>query len=184
MQRFLRYTTVIYAPPAIRDEVNVIRAAAPPSGVPVMEGHVTTKGTFEQLLDEVEILRRMRACTARVEPFTLRAHGLVVVGQRPSFLVPVDPRPALAELHESLMVALADTGQYLDRNDLPGRYFPHLTLIQQCAPERAAEAEATLRAREYDWTFEATEVWLVGGDADLVWHPVAAVALGAKAPAP
>lgn len=182
--RFERFTTVIFATPEIRAEVEALRAAAPPSGVPVMEAHVTTKGTFVELRDVEEVLRRLRTCAAAVEPFSLRASGLAVWASGSTIVVPVEPAPQLVALHDCLVGALGDQGPLLYPLDAPGQFRPHLTLVQRCGADALPRAEAFLRQRTYDWTFPADTVWLMGAGPDWVWHPVGSAPIGRQGAEP
>jgi 2'-5' RNA ligase len=166
-------TTVLFAPRSVRTGVNRLRAAAPPSGVPVMDAHVTVKGTFVRMTPEDALALIQRVCT-HVPPIPLQCQGLQawfrMNDESVSLVVPVWQHPDLLRLHDALHSALGDPDRTLYRGDKSHWYSPHLTIVQQIPRARLAEALAVLPAPQ--WSFLATDVALMRQETDLSWREV------------
>ena len=182
-------TTVIYTDPETIEDVRRLRAALPPSGVPVMDAHVTVYGRVFDLDPQVALERLRHVC--RLHPsMTLRAQGLeawfggpgptrtinssrVALRHEPieggdvpgvSLGLPVTCPAALRDLHLAVYSVLADD-EMGGAFGAPATYRPHLTLTQDMARDRLAEAVATI-GDVPSWTFEAHEVALMRREAE------------------
>jgi 2'-5' RNA ligase len=167
-------TTVIFASRPIRVEVQQLRAVMPPSGVPVMEAHVTTKGTFTRLAPEDALTIIQRVC-AQAASIPLQCRGLQAWfhadGEHVSLIAPTWRHPALIRLHNALQSALGDPDRTLYGGDRPHWFAPHLTLVQEMPRDRLAEAVAAVRELP-DWRFDGTDVALMQQAEDLTWREV------------
>ena len=202
-------TTVIYpTDQTIINEVRRLRALLPPSGVPVMDAHVTVYGRFFDI-DPEDALTRLRHICRLHPPMMLRAAGLeawfggpgptrtinasriglrhepIEGGDAPSVSLglPVTSPTALRDLHLAVYSVLADAGAGDGAFGAPSTYGPHLTLVQEMP--RADLLDAVARVGPIpSWTFEAREVVLMQRRPDGFVEIGVAPLLGTPAPAP
>jgi len=165
--------------------VEAIRRALPPSGRPILPGHVTVKGTFVEPLDLEQIAGRIAACCRASEPFTLTTGAWVVReadGWSNAWLE-VDACLPMTRLHDALMAALADQARTIYAADIEDVFRPHLTLAQQFPPGAADAARAVLASAPPQFTFPVTEIALVGRRGGTAWEPIRTFPLGRESAA-
>jgi 2'-5' RNA ligase len=175
-----RFAVVIFAPPAVRDQVAAIRQELPPSGRPIMAAHVTVKGTFIQPTDLAAIVARIQRCCQAAQPCTLTTGDVVTyrTGEHASIALRVDEVAPLTALHRALVAALADLGQTVYPGESEGRFTPHLTLVEQIPTSALDGALATTRQHQPRFTFTAGEATLAGRRGGLVWESLHTVPIG------
>jgi 2'-5' RNA ligase len=161
---FERYAVVTFATTQICEDLRKVRAQCAPSGRPLMDAHVTVKGGFSDVRDLDAALGAIGPAVAGMNPFAIRTTDpqVLMQGDRASIVLPLEESTALRALHGRLVEALAPYGTHDSRQDLPGGYSPHVTVVQDVeigGIERSVRAVEGWRLN-YFWTVR--DVDLVG----------------------
>jgi 2'-5' RNA ligase len=182
---FDRFSVVAFGPPDVLEAVESLRGALPPSGRPILPGHVTVKGTFVDPLDLDEINRRIADCCAASADFALTAGRwqVRVDDEWSNCWLQVDDCPPMSRLHEALVAALAGLATTAYPGEAEGIYTPHLTLAQEFLPADADAARATLTAESPQFTFPVAAITLVGRRGGTAWETIRSYPLGTAASA-
>jgi 2'-5' RNA ligase len=175
-----RFSVVIYAPPAVRDDVEELRRLAPPCGRPMMEAHVTVKGSFVHPTDLNEIAERTRLCCAAAQPFTITAPHWHFSGDAEQAIITlrVENTEPLDAFHWHLVREIKDLCVTDYFGEDIGFFRPHITLVQAFPPEEMAWALAVVQRHQPRYTFEAIEASLCGRRDGQTWEPLATFPLG------
>lgn len=171
-----RFAVVVYAPPDVRAEVEEIRRLAPPSGRPMMEAHVTIKGSFVQPVDLDRIAERVRDGCAAAEPFPLTTEEIRVWTN--TVVLKMGVTDAHANLHWELVRQLKDLCVTDYYGEDIGHYSPHLTLVQDIPADQIEAALAIIERYRPSYAFTATEATLAGRRGGQVWEPLATFPIG------
>jgi len=177
---FDRFAAVAFGTPDVLAAIESLRRALPPSGRPILPGHVTVKGTFVDPLDLEEIARRIAACCAVSEPFTVTAgHWQVRVdGDWSNCWLEADDCPPMTRLHEALVSALSGLCTTTYVGEAEGTFVPHLTLAQQFPLASADAARDILTAASPQFTFRVSAIALVGRRGGTAWETIRSYPLG------
>ena len=180
---FDRFAVVLFGSPPVIAAVETIRQSLPPSGRPILPGHVTVKGTFIKPHDLVRTVETLRAACAEFPPIALTADQCrtCVDGPYVGAWLTVEPSDVLSALHWRLVEQLADHGETIYPGESTGDFRPHLTIVQEVPAEHEASILATINAAEHRFTWTASEVALVGRRGGLAWETLATFPLGAQA---
>jgi 2'-5' RNA ligase len=178
-----RFSVVIYAPPAVRDEVEAIRRTAPPCGRPMMEAHITVKGSFVQPTDLDLIAERTRQCCAAAQPFAVTANHWHFSGDEEQAIITlrVENSEPLDAFHWQLVREIKDLCVTDYFGEDIGVFRPHITLVQAFPTDETAWALAVVKRFRPRYAFEATEAALCGRRGGQVWEPLAVFPLGEPA---
>lgn len=175
-----RFSVVTFAPPEIRAQVEEIRRQLPPSGRPIMQAHVTVKGTFVQPSDLDLIAERISIRCVEARPFPL-AIGHVYTGgkgQDGYIGLRVDESEPMSRLHWHLVTDLQDLCDTTYGKEATDQFSPHLTIVQQIPAECLPEAQAIVERFHPSFNFDVTEFSLVGRRGAAVWESLATFAIG------
>lgn len=175
-----RFAVVMFAPGQVREQVAEIRRRVPPSGRPIMDAHVTVKGTFVEPTDLDLIAERVQQCCRAAAPMTLVARGIHFGGDErlAGFAVRVENSEPLEALHWQLVRALKDLGRTTYGGEDIGVFTPHLTLVQDIPTAGVPATLQVIQQLQPGYSFEAAEVALVGRRGGKVWETLAAFRLG------
>jgi 2'-5' RNA ligase len=169
-----RFSVVAFATPELLDAVETVRRALPPSGRPILPGHVTIKGTWIDPTDLDEMAARIRRCCAEARPFTLTSSALHIWppegGEHASVVVEMRADDEGVRLHWQLVEELAGLATTIYYGEDVGVYTPHLTIVQEIAPEQAEAALPVIERLLPPFSFTATEAALVGRRGGVAWE--------------
>jgi 2'-5' RNA ligase len=178
-----RFSIVTFAPPEIREAVDALRRQLPPSGRPIMQAHVTLKGTFVEPRNLDEIAAVIRRDCATAEPISIVTTGVQVFGgEGGGVAFSVSESEPLIALHRRLVSdlrGLCNTiysmeGEY-------GTFHPHLTLVQQLPAAVLDDARRLADRAGSEWTFPAREAALVGRRGGTAWEALLTFPIGSPA---
>ena len=174
-----RFSIVAFAPPDVRETVDALRRTLPPSGRPIMQAHVTLKGTFVEPRNLDEIAATIARACAEAEPFRLTTTGIRVFTREGGgvglAIQEVDPFFAL---HRRLAEDLRPLCRTIYEAELTNTFHPHLTVVQQL-PARALDgARTTVEAAHLHFDFLATEASLVARRHGQVWETLRTFPIG------
>jgi 2'-5' RNA ligase len=175
-----RFAVVAFAPPEVRDQVEEIRRQLPPSGRPIMHAHVTVKGTFVEPRDLEVIAERISTRCAEELPFTLAMSKVFAGGREGEGYVGlrVDESVPMSRLHWNLVSDLRDLCVTTYGNEATDRFSPHLTIVQQISADDVPDSQAVVERFHPSFTFDVTEVALVGRRGGTAWESLATFAVG------
>jgi len=176
-----RFSVVAFAPPDIRETVDALRRTLPPSGRPILQAHVTLKGTFVDPQDLDEIATRVRQASAEATPFTISTTDLhLFSGEGGALALMLDPPGALLALHHRLVEELRPLCRTIYELEGATAFRPHLTLVQQLSPDQLDAARPTVQQANLHVTFDATEASLVGRRIGRAWETLRAFPISAE----
>lgn len=167
-----RFSVVAYAPRVIVDEVDEIRRQAPPSGLPMLDAHVTVKGTFIEPTDLHLIAERARRVCQGVPPFTISVHGIrSSTGENTaSVVISVEVTETLARLNRELVRELKDLCTTIYKSETEGRFAPHLTIVQQIPASELDRALAVIECYNPSYAFSVNQIALIARRGGRVWE--------------
>jgi 2'-5' RNA ligase len=175
-----RFSIVTFAPAEIRDAVDALRRQLPPSGRPIMQAHVTLKGTFVEPGDLAEIAKVIRRDCAEAAPISLTTTGVQVFGgEGGGVALSIAESEPLMALHRRLVAdlrVLCRTTYSME--GASGAFHPHLTLVQQLPAAVLEEARRLAEQAAFQWTFPAREAALVGRRGGTIWETLRAFPMG------
>ena len=179
---FDRYAVVAFGSAEIVAAVEQIRQALPPSGRPILPGHVTVKGTFVNPVDLERTVQTLRDCCASAAPFELTADRARQWedGQFVGAWLDVEPSEALSRLHWQLVAALADHGETIYFGEAEGTFRPHLTIVQDVPLARAEVILPTIDRFGHRFTWTVSEIALVGRRGGTAWETLATFPLSGQ----
>ena len=124
--------------------------------------HVTyllgeSQGGLENLID------RVGALAAEIDPFTIRAQGLgIFPGPAPVLYLPVPRSPRLAAVYQALYGTFAEAGVAIPLHYRPENWLPHVTLLHDELTRKTLPAVlADLPADHFDLSSPLTGFCLV-----------------------
>lgn len=169
---FDRFAVVLFGSPDVIAAVEAIRQTLPPSGRPILPGHVTVKGTFIRPHDLTRTIETLRETCAEFAPVALTADTCRTwaEGSLTGAWLDVEQNEALSALHWRLVERLADHGETIYPGEASGEFRPHLTIVQELPGELEASIVATINAAEHRFSWTAHEVALVGRRGGLAWE--------------
>ena len=169
-----RFAVVVFATPELLEAVEAVRRILPPSGRPILPGHVTIKGTWIEPNDLDEMAARIRRCCAEARPFTLTSSELHAWppegGEYATVVFEMRAADEGVRLHSQLVEELAGLATTIYDGEDIGVYTPHLTIVQQIAPEQADAAMPVIERLLPPFSFTATEAALVGRRGGMAWE--------------
>lgn len=178
---FDRFAVVLFGSPGVIAAVQALRDQLPPSGRPILPGHVTVKGTFVRPRDLDWTVETLRTSCAEFAPIALTAEQCRTwsEGLYCGAWLDVEMTDALATLHWRLVDQLVDHGETIYPGEASGEFRPHLTVVQEVAAELTDSVVATINAAEHRFAWTAREVALVGRRGGQNWETLATFPLGA-----
>jgi len=167
-----RFAVVVFGSDDVLKAVEEIRRALPPSGRPILPGHVTVKGTFIQPRDLSRTVQTVQATCAEHAPFELAAERPQAweEDENVGVWLDVEPSDALAGLHRELVDALADHGQTIYRGETEGTFMPHLTIVQQVPRAQTRTIMSAIDGFDHRFTWTVHEVALVARRVGGQWE--------------
>lgn len=177
---FERLAVVAFAPTFIAEDLRKVRARCTPSGRPVLDAHVTVKGGVSRVDDLAPVVEAIRATVSGVNPFTLRTTEPRVIsrGDRASIILPLEEAPRLHALHERLVAALRPFGQQDSRQDQPGSFEPHVTVVQDIALDGVERSVREVEGWRLNLFWTVRDVDLVGLDNSPIWRSIKTIRFG------
>ena len=174
-----RFSVVVFAPPEIRVAVETLRRRLPPSGRPIMQAHVTIKGTFVEPRDLDEIASAISQACADAAPFRLATTGIRVFEREGGGVgLAIQETEPFFALHQRLVADLGPLCRTIYEAELTGTFHPHLTIVQQLPAEAIEPARAAVEAANLLVEFPATEASLVGRRGGAVWETLQSFPIG------
>ena len=174
-----RFSIVAFAPPDVRERVDALRRQLPPSGRPIMQAHVTIKGTFVEPRDLDEIASTIERACAAAEPFRLTTTGIRVFDREGGGIgLAIQELDPFFALHRRLAQDLQPLCRTIYEAELTGTFHPHLTIVQQIPAEQIAPARTIVEAANLHVDFPAAEASLVARRAGQAWETLKTFPIG------
>ena len=174
-----RFSIVAFAPPADRAAVDELRRRLPPSGRPILQAHVTIKGTFVEPSDLDQIADAIEKACAGAAPFRLTTTGIRVFDREGGGVgLAIQESDAFFALHRRLAADLGPLCRTIYEAELTNTFHPHLTIVQQIPASAIEPARATVEAANLHIDFPATEASLVGRRTGHAWETLQSFPLG------
>ncbi|HEU5314562.1 MAG TPA: 2'-5' RNA ligase family protein [Chloroflexota bacterium] len=176
-----RFSIVAFAPPDVRERVDALRRQLPPSGRPIMQAHVTLKGTFVEPYDLDVIVSAIERTCAAAEPFRLTTTGIRVFTREGGGVgLAIQEVEPFFTLHRRLAADLQPLCRTIYEAELTGDFHPHLTIVQQLPANAIDPARAAVEAADLHIDFAAEEASLVGRRNGQVWETLRAFPIGSR----
>ena len=179
---FDRFAVVLFGSPEVIAAVQALRDQLPPSGRPILPGHVTIKGTFVRPRGLDWTVQMLRTICADFAPIALAADRCQTwnEGLFCGAWLDVELTDALAALHLRLVEELADHGETIYPGEASGKFRPHMTIVQEVAADLIESVVETINAAEHRFSWTAHEVALVGRRGGLAWETLTTFPLRSK----
>lgn len=174
-----RFSIVAFAPPEDRAAVDELRRRLPPSGRPILQAHVTLKGTFVEPGDLDKIADAIEKACADASSFPLTTTGIRVFGREGGGIgLAIQESDAFFALHRRLAADLASLCRTIYEAELTNTFHPHLTIVQQIPVSAIEPARATVESANLHIDFPATEASLVARRAGQAWESLRSFPIG------
>lgn len=174
-----RFSIVAFAPPEDRAAVDELRRRLPPSGRPILQAHVTIKGTFVEPSDLDRIAETIAQACAGAAPFRLTTSGIRVFEREGGGIgIAIQETDAFFALHRRLAADLRPLCRTIYEAELTNTFHPHLTIVQQIPAADIEPARAAVEAANLHVDFPASEASLVGRRGGQVWETLRSFPIG------
>jgi 2'-5' RNA ligase len=176
-----RFSIVAFAPPEDRTAVDELRRRLPPSGRPILQAHVTIKGTFVEPRDLDQIAETIAKACAGAAPFQLTTTGLRVFEREGGGIgLAIQESDEFFALHRRLAADLTPLCRTIYEAELTNTFHPHLTIVQQIPAAAIQPARAIVEAANLSIDFPATEASLVGRRVGQAWETLESFPIGTR----